>query len=67
MQSCCVSALPVCAQASQFPPEHNDKGSYLFSPAMRLYSFFSVVKLQLLLMTGNLKVPLLNSHRCHVV
>lgn len=24
-------------------------------------------KLQLLLMTGNLKVPLLNSHRCHVV
>lgn len=30
-------------------------------------TFFLWQKLQLLLMTGNLKVPLLNSHRCHVV
>lgn len=72
-----ISALPaeagMWARASQFPPDYNDGGSYLFSPAVRLYSFFflslsfSRQKLQLLLMTGNLKVPLLNSHRCHVV
>ena len=31
------------------------------------YHYYWWQKLQLLLMTGNLKVPLLNSHRCHVV
>lgn len=44
MQPCCISALPtaagMCAKASQFPPDYNDRGSYLFSPAVRLYSFF---------------------------
>lgn len=32
-----------------------------------VFSPFLWQKLQLLLMTGNLKVPLLNSHRCHDV
>lgn len=39
-----ISALPaeagMWARASQFPPDYNDGGSYLFSPAVRLYSFF---------------------------
>lgn len=34
---------------------------------LRVFSPFLWYKLQLLLMTGNLKVPLLNSHRCHDV
>lgn len=41
--------------------------AHMFSAAVHLYYFFLWQKLQLLLMTGNLKVPLLNSHRCHVV
>lgn len=49
MQPCRISALPtaagMCAQASQFPPDYNDRGSYLFSPAVRLYSFFSVAEI----------------------
>lgn len=61
-----AAAAGTCAKASQFPPDYSDTGSYLFSSAVRL-PLFLWQKLQLLLMTGNLKVPLLNSHRCHVV
>lgn len=31
------TAAGMCAQASQFPPDYNDAGSYLFSPAVRLF------------------------------
>lgn len=76
VQPCRISALTQQQECvhrpSQFPPDYNDAGSYLFSPAVRPFLFFFFYyyrwqKLQLLLMTGNLKVPLLNSHRCHVV
>lgn len=40
---------------------------FVFIPFFFFSLSFSRQKLQLLLMTGNLKVPLLNSHRCHVV
>ena len=37
------TAAGMCAQASQFPPDYNDAGSYLFSPAVRLFFFFFII------------------------
>lgn len=47
VQPCRVSALTQQQECvhrpSQFPPDYNDAGSYLFSPAVRLFSFFFII------------------------